>query len=128
MPAMARETWTDERLDDLSRQVSDGFREQREETRALGRELRAEIKGVDESLRAEVKGVEEGLRAEIKGVEEGLRAEIKAGDDALAAEIQALRAEMQAGFTHIHERIDRLQVMIIGTLLTLAIALVLERL
>lgn len=44
MPA-PRETWTDERLDDLNQRVGEGFRDQREDTRAV----RTEIQG----LRAE---------------------------------------------------------------------------
>jgi hypothetical protein len=32
---MARETWTDERLDDLNKRVDDGFKEMRDEFRAL---------------------------------------------------------------------------------------------
>ncbi len=117
---MDRETWTDERLDDLNARVSDGFREQHEDTRALGTELRAEIKAVEESVRTELKAVDSGLRTEIKAVEKSLRAEIKAVDE-------GLRTEMQAGFAQINQRFDRLQVMIIGSLLTLAIALVVER-
>ena len=47
MPA-PRETWTDERLDDLNQRVDAGFREQREEMRALRAEMQA--------LRVEVQG------------------------------------------------------------------------
>jgi hypothetical protein len=36
---MARETWTDERLDDLKERVDDGFRETREEFRAVRSEM-----------------------------------------------------------------------------------------
>jgi hypothetical protein len=35
MAVMAREVWTDERLDDLSRKVDEGFKEVREEFRAV---------------------------------------------------------------------------------------------
>lgn len=38
-----REKWTDERLDDLSTRVDEGFRESREETRLLRIEIRADI-------------------------------------------------------------------------------------
>ncbi len=49
MAVMARETWTDERLDDLNKKVDEGFREIREEFRAVRGEmqgLRGEIQGV----------------------------------------------------------------------------------
>lgn len=44
---MARETWTDERLDDLNARISEGFREQREETRTLRAEMNARFEAVD---------------------------------------------------------------------------------
>jgi hypothetical protein len=39
MAVMAREAWTDERLDDLNKKVDDGFRDMREEFRALRAEI-----------------------------------------------------------------------------------------
>jgi hypothetical protein len=39
MAVMAREVWTDERLDDLNKRVDDGFSEMREEFRALRAEI-----------------------------------------------------------------------------------------
>jgi hypothetical protein len=57
MAVMARETWTDERLDDLSGRVEAGFRELREEmtrTRAESgeefRAMRAEIAAMQRSI------------------------------------------------------------------------------
>ncbi|HEX6152740.1 MAG TPA: hypothetical protein VFZ19_04370 [Solirubrobacterales bacterium] len=57
MAVMAREAWTDERLDDLNRKVEGidrrmeaGFGEVREEFRAV----RAEIKGEFQAVRAEM--------------------------------------------------------------------------
>lgn len=42
MAVMAREVWTDERLDDLNKRVDEGFKENREEFRAV----RSEIAGL----------------------------------------------------------------------------------
>jgi hypothetical protein len=39
MAVMAREAWTDERLDDLNKRVDDGFSDMREEFRALRGEI-----------------------------------------------------------------------------------------
>ncbi len=36
---MAREEWTDQRLDDLNKRVDDGFKEMREEFRAVRAEM-----------------------------------------------------------------------------------------
>jgi hypothetical protein len=43
MPTMAREAWTDERLDDLSKTMDTGFREVKDEIRSTRAELKAEI-------------------------------------------------------------------------------------
>ena len=51
MAVMAREAWTDERLDDLNQKVDAGFKETHEEFRAL----RAEMKGEFQAVRTEMK-------------------------------------------------------------------------
>jgi tetrahydromethanopterin S-methyltransferase subunit G len=43
MAVMAREAWTDERLDDLNKKVDNGFGEMREEFRAVRGELGGQI-------------------------------------------------------------------------------------
>jgi hypothetical protein len=53
MAVMAREAWTDERLDDLSSKVDDGFKDMREEFRAVRSEMQIEFQGV----RGEIHGV-----------------------------------------------------------------------
>ena len=52
MAVMARENWTDERLDDLKEHMDEGFREVKTEIRSL----RSEVKSDIASLRTEVKG------------------------------------------------------------------------
>jgi hypothetical protein len=58
---MAREAWTDERLDDLKASVDSGFRDNREEFRAL----RAEIKAESHALRSEMREEFAGVRGEM---------------------------------------------------------------
>jgi hypothetical protein len=53
MASMARESWTDERLDDLNGSVDAGFRDNREEFRAV----RAEMKSEFQAVRAEVAAI-----------------------------------------------------------------------
>ena len=105
MAVMVRETWTDERLDDLSRKVDEGFaridadiRELRVEISSMRKEnqqeflkLRGEIKGVGDELGGEIKSEGIALRGEIKREGIALRGEIK-------SEVGALRAEMNARF------------------------------
>lgn len=49
---MAREVWTDERLDDLNKRVDEGFKETRQEFRAV----RSEMKGEFQAIRTELGG------------------------------------------------------------------------
>jgi hypothetical protein len=70
-----RESWTDERLDDLSKRVDSGFREAKAETGTGFASVRVEISGVREDMRTEFASV----RTEIVGVREeigGVRSEI----------------------------------------------------
>jgi hypothetical protein len=48
-----RETWTDERLDDLNHRVDEGFGEMKGEFRALRSEIRSEFAAVRSEMRAE---------------------------------------------------------------------------
>lgn len=55
MPTMVRETWTDERLDDLQRRMEKGFSEVKAEIREVKEEIRStrvELKGEIAELRA----------------------------------------------------------------------------
>jgi len=54
MAVMARELWTDERLDDLNKKVDDGFRETRAEMRAEFRAVRVEMKEEIRGVRSEM--------------------------------------------------------------------------
>ncbi|MGH2954564.1 MAG: hypothetical protein ACRDK9_11235 [Solirubrobacterales bacterium] len=60
----ARATWTDERLDDLSRRVDDGFNRVDEDLRAMRAEL---------SARIDAQGAELGARIDAQGAESSRR-------------------------------------------------------
>lgn len=83
------ERWTDERMDDLKRQV-EGIDQRMEQG---FREVRKEIGG----LRNEVEGQIGGLRSEVKGQIGGLR-----------SEMADLRSEMVDQRRHMDLRFDRL--------------------
>jgi hypothetical protein len=59
MAVMAREEWTDGRLDDLNKKVDDGFMEMRTEFRALRGEMKSEFQAV----RGEIQGVRDEVAA-----------------------------------------------------------------
>jgi hypothetical protein len=58
MVVMAREAWTDHRLDDLNKKVDEGFKDMREEFRSLRSETQAEFHAV----REEIAGISRDLR------------------------------------------------------------------
>ena len=82
----AREAWTDERLDDLNRKVDDGFREMKEEFRAVRGEMKEEFGAVRGEMREEFAVV----RGEMK------------------EEFGAGRGEMKEGFDRIDEQFNRI--------------------
>lgn len=57
---MARETWTDERLDDLTKRVDAGFREVKGEVKEVKGEIK-EVKGEIRDLRIEISGMQRTL-------------------------------------------------------------------
>jgi hypothetical protein len=46
MAVMARDVWTDERLDDLNKRVDEGFKETREEFRVVRTEMKREFQAI----------------------------------------------------------------------------------
>jgi hypothetical protein len=68
---MARESWTDERLDDLTHRVDQGFNKNEREFQAVRLEMRTEFAAVRQEMRTEFAGVRQeigGVRGEIGGV------------------------------------------------------------
>ena len=65
---MARESWTDERLDDLSKRVDDGFKEMRAEFGLVRSEMREEIGLMRSEMREEFGLVRSEMREEIGSV------------------------------------------------------------
>ena len=86
MAVMAREVWTDERLDDLTKRADEGFKETREEFRAV----RSEMKGEFQAIRAEMKGEFQAVRAEMKSEFQSVRTEIQVVRGELGGQIAAL--------------------------------------
>ena len=83
MHVMARETWTDERLDDLTKHMDENFREVRTELR----QQRAETTTGFESVRGEVGEVREELGKLQAGLA-GLEGKMDAKFDALNRTLQ----------------------------------------
>jgi hypothetical protein len=74
MAVMARDVWTDERLGDLNKRVDEGFKETREEFRAVRSEMKTEFQAV----RSEMKSEFQSVRGEIQGVRGELGGQIAA--------------------------------------------------
>ena len=63
MAVMAREAWTDERLDDLKEGVEKGFGEMREEFRAIRSDVKGEFEAIRGEMREEMRGIPEEIGA-----------------------------------------------------------------
>jgi chromosome segregation ATPase len=98
MREMAREAWTDERLDDLTHRVDAGFKGNEREFQAVRLEMRTEFAAV----RSEIKGEIGSVRSEIGSVRSeigSVRSEIGSVRSEIGGvrdEMAGLRAEMLA--------------------------------
>jgi hypothetical protein len=102
MEAM-RQTWTDDRMDDLVHRVDTGFAQVHDDNK----ELRREMAGLGSELRHENKSLATELRTDNKALAAELR-----------GETNALRAEMVGGFDALNRRFDALQRTLIAAILT----------
>jgi hypothetical protein len=101
-----RQTWTDDRMDDLVQRVDSGFAQVHDDIAALradNREVRREMTGLASELRRENKAFASELRTESKAL---------AGE--LRGETNALRTEMNRRFDAFDRRFD----LLFGTMLT----------
>lgn len=92
MHVMAREAWTDERLDDLKEHMDEGFREVRADLHGLRGEMNG-LRGEMNGLRGEMNGLRGEIgevRSEVGTVREGL-GEVR-------AELKGLNRTLQIGF------------------------------
>lgn len=94
MQTMVRETWTDERLDDLANRTDEGFRE----VRADIRQMRSELTSTSESLRAEI-GHVRGELGEIRAELQGLNRTMQIGFGLIGAVLTGILGLMAALFT-----------------------------
>jgi hypothetical protein len=98
--AMMRESWTDERLDDLNGKVDHGFERLDGDVRGLRSETRTEFT----ALRSEMKDEFAALRSEMKGefilVNERF--------EKVEGRIDKRFDQITASFDLVHERLDRL--------------------
>jgi hypothetical protein len=92
MAVMAREAWTDERLDDLNQKVDNGFEEMRTEFQAVRGEMREEFQAVRSEMREEFQAV----RSEIQSEFQAVRGEIRTELQGFRGELGEIRTEMGA--------------------------------
>jgi len=109
MEAMARDLWTDERLDDLNVRVDRGFEAVDREFIALRTETRTEFA----ALRAEMQAEFAAVRAEMKAEFQAVRAEMR-------SEFAAIRGEM----SRMRESIDGMQRMMLQLFIPQTVAII----
>lgn len=103
---MSREAWTDERLDDLTNRVDEGFRESREDLRVF----RLEVKSDLASLRGEMDNRFQKLESSI---------------DARFDKVDGRFDKIDGRFARLDARFDALQRMLLGGMLTFILSIVL---
>jgi uncharacterized protein YPO0396 len=94
MAVMARETWTDERLDDLKGEMNGRF----DQVDKRFDRVEAEIKETRDELKGEIKGLRVELKGEIKELSDEVKGEIKE----LRDDNKAMLHAMNQGFARIH--------------------------
>jgi len=95
MREMARDSWTDERLDDLTHRVDQGFNKNEREFQAVRLEMRTEFAAVRSEIRSEIGSVREeigSVREEIGSVRSEIRSEI----GSVRSEVVAVRSDINA--------------------------------
>jgi hypothetical protein len=123
MEAM-RNHWTDDRLDDLSQRMDEGFnrvdadlRELRREIRDQGKDLRAEMAEMGSGLRVEMADLGKSLRTDTADLGNSLRTETNDLGKSLRAETadlgKSLRGEMSTRFDALDARFDAMQRLLI---------------
>jgi hypothetical protein len=104
--------WNDERLDDLTGRMDDGFARIDGEIRNLRTEMREEFKDLRTEMREEFKDVRAEMREEFKDV----RTEMQTG-------FIEVRSEMQAGFAQVRVEIDGMRQMMFRLCLVMIVSL-----
>ncbi len=97
MEAMARQSWTDDRIDERFDRVEGQISDFRIETRTEIKELRGEIKAQGDELRGGIQEQGSELRDEIKAQGDELRGGIQAQGGELRDEIKAQGDELRGG-------------------------------
>lgn len=105
---MARESWSDQRLDDMNHRIDSGFSEVSREFQAVRLEMRAEFAAVRSEMttefaavRAEINSMRGEMRDEMRGIREetaGIRAEMGAGRRAMLQLAGCMLAAYVVGF------------------------------
>jgi hypothetical protein len=93
MQTMTRDSWTDERLDDLNDRVGDGFHRMDEEFTAVRREISIQGKELRQEMAAQTKELREEMNAQGKE----LRGEMRETAAELRQSIVSLNRNMAYG-------------------------------
>lgn len=124
-----RESWTDDRMDDLVKRVDAGFAQVHEDIAALrvdSKELRRDMATLDGDRRAEMSTLGKDLRAEMGDLRvemgahrEDQRVEMGAHREDVRAEMRLLasRQEMNERFDAFERRFDTLQGTLVAAIL-----------
>jgi hypothetical protein len=126
-----RQSWSDDRLDDLAKQADAGFSkmnteltEVRREIAEQGKELREEIAAQGKELREEMATQGKDLRGEILNQGKDLRGEILNQGKDLRGEILNQGTKMHEDIRWLGERFDRFQDTIVRGFVSIIVTLI----
>lgn len=91
-----RNSWTDERLDEMSRRMDQGFAQIHADVKALGETTKADIRALGDETRTEIKALRRDAKAEIKALRSDTKAETRALRESTKADIRLLATEFVA--------------------------------
>ncbi len=132
METMTRSSWTDERLDDLSAKVDQGFVRVEACICDTRTELKAELVSLQGEMKEEFAAVRSEMREEFAAVRQEMKEEFAAVRQEMKEGSAAVRSDMKEGFGRIERRLDDQQKTInrmgIGIILTLIAAVLSQQL
>jgi hypothetical protein len=115
-----REKWTDERLDDLTHRVDEGFNRTEREFQAMRVEMRTEFGAVRSEMKTEFGAVRSEMRTEFGAVRSEMKSELGAVRSEMRTEIGGIRADLGGQIAALHRTLLQIAA---GGFITLCVAI-----
>lgn len=114
MEAM-RESWTDDRMDDLNGKVDALHLEMRTDFQSVRADMKEEFAAVRGEMREEFTAVRNEMKEEFAAVRTEMKEEFHAVRGEMREELHAVRGEMRAGFDKLEKRFQSMDQRLLET-------------